>query len=122
MERAERVAVAVEDIERLHEQFQLRGMLWCGSGLVDHLLLLLSAVVVIVEPGERGEVVVLAETGSEEKIWGRDNNRRWECSAGGILGPSGLLWPVVLGSDEACGRSCPRGTKRCGGSFCRTSF
>ena len=60
-------------------RFPQRGRLWCGSGLVEHLLLLLSAVVVVVEPGERGEVMVLAEEGSEEKIWGRGTGRRSEC-------------------------------------------
>ena len=43
MERDEKVAV--EEIVR--RQFLLREMLWCGSGLVEHLLLL-SAVVVVV--------------------------------------------------------------------------
>ena len=95
MEGDEKVVAAAEEIGR--RRFPQRERLWCGLGMVEHRLLLLSAAVVVVEPGERGEVVVLAETGSEEKIWGRDNNRRWECSAGGTLGPSGPLWPVVLG-------------------------
>ena len=120
MERDEKVAAAVEEIVRL--QFQLRGKVWCGSGLVEHLLLLLSAAVVVVVPGERENVVELAEEGSEGRTWGRGTGRRWECSAGGISGPSGLLWPVVWGLDGACGRSRPPGTMRCGESACRTSF
>ena len=67
--------VVAEEIGRL--RFPQRGRLWCGSGLVEHLLLHLSAAVEV--PGERGEVMVLAEEGSEEKIWGRGTGRRSEC-------------------------------------------
>ena len=109
--------VVAEEIGR--HRFPQRGRLWCGSGLVEHLLLHLSAAVEV--PGERGEVMVLAEVGSKGKIWGKGTGRRSECSAEGTSGPSRLLWPVVWGSDGAFGRSCPPGTRIYGGSSCRTS-
>ena len=54
MEGDEKVVAAADEIGR--RRFPRRGRLWCGSGLVEHPLLLPSAAVVV--PGERGEVMV----------------------------------------------------------------